>query len=132
MRRAPDRARACEVIARAACATSRSARPGRDLRGAVVRAAGALPDRPARSRGDSDAAEPTAASPIVTVNLWFDRAGDEPTASSGCPAATMQWVFDKRRSSATRSSHLSLVSSGADGAGRRRPTRSSSSWRSAS
>ena len=37
----------------------------------------------------------TAASPIVTVNLWFDRPIlDE--AFVGLPGRAMQWVFDKR------------------------------------
>ncbi len=58
------------------------------------------------------AAESTAASPIVTVNLWFDR----PVTSStfvGLPGRTMQWVFDKRALFGESTSHLSLVSSGA-------------------
>jgi squalene-associated FAD-dependent desaturase len=60
--------------------------------------------------------------PIVTVNLWYDAAVmDEPFV--GLPGRTMQWVFDKRAivrdgrsgaGGATRTSHLSLVSSGAD------------------
>jgi zeta-carotene desaturase len=58
------------------------------------------------------AAESTAASPIVTVNLWFDR----PVASGtfvGLPGRAMQWVFDKRALFGDAASHLSLVSSGA-------------------
>lgn len=58
------------------------------------------------------AAESTAASPIVTVNLWFDR----PVTSStfvGLPGRAMQWVFDKRALFGDSASHLSLVSSGA-------------------
>ena len=61
--------------------------------------------------------------PIVTVNIWYDMVVmDEPFV--GLPGRTMQWVFDKRaivrdeRSEAGggsgRTSHLSLVSSGAD------------------
>jgi zeta-carotene desaturase len=60
--------------------------------------------------------------PIVTVNLWYDTmVMEEPFV--GLPGRTVQWVFDKRailqeagagRHSGTRSSHLSLVSSGAD------------------
>jgi squalene-associated FAD-dependent desaturase len=47
-----------------------------------------------------------AASPIVTVNLWFDRPViDEPFI--GLPGRTLQWAF-------ARESHVSLVSSGAD------------------
>lgn len=58
-------------------------------------------------------AEATAASPIVTVNLWLDRAvTDEPFI--GLPGRTMQWLFDKRMLIGARASHLSLVSSGAD------------------
>jgi zeta-carotene desaturase len=51
-------------------------------------------------------------SPIVTVNLWFDRVVmDEPFI--GLPGRAMQWVFDKRQVFAEHASHLSLVSSGA-------------------
>jgi squalene-associated FAD-dependent desaturase len=51
-------------------------------------------------------------SPIVTVNLWFDRAVlDEPFI--GLPGRAMQWVFDKRAVLGGDASHLSLVSSGA-------------------
>src|SRR5262245_5112734 len=58
------------------------------------------------------AAESTDASPIVTINLWFDR----PVTSStfvGLPGRAMQWVFDKRALFGESTSHLSLVSSGA-------------------
>ena len=58
------------------------------------------------------AARATEASPIVTVNLWFDRAVmDE--AFVGLPGRLMQWVFDKRAVFGSGASHLSLVSSGA-------------------
>ncbi len=58
------------------------------------------------------AASATSASPIVTVNLWFDRVVmDEPFV--GLPGRTMQWVFDKRAVFGESASHLSLVSSGA-------------------
>ena len=58
------------------------------------------------------AAHATAPSPIVTVNLWFDRAVmDE--AFVGLPGRLMQWVFDKRAVLGSGASHLSLVSSGA-------------------
>jgi hydroxysqualene dehydroxylase len=51
-------------------------------------------------------ARATAASPIVTVNLWFDRpAIDEPFV--GLPGRAMQWAFQK-------GDYVSLVSSGAD------------------
>src|SRR6185436_9536287 len=53
------------------------------------------------------------AKPIVTVNLWYDRAvlADE---FVGLPGRQMQWVFDKRRVFGESASHLSLVASGAD------------------
>ncbi len=58
------------------------------------------------------AASATSASPIVTVNLWFDRVVmDEPFV--GLPGRMMQWVFDKRAVFGESASHLSLVSSGA-------------------
>ena len=50
--------------------------------------------------------------PIVTVNLWFDRAVmHEPLV--GLPGRTFQWVFDRRAIVGGTTSHLSLVSSGA-------------------
>jgi len=53
-----------------------------------------------------------ASSPIVTVNLWFDRPVlDMPFA--GLPGRAMQWVFDKSAVFGNGASHLSLVSSGA-------------------
>ncbi len=54
-----------------------------------------------------------AASPIVTVNLWYDRTVTD-TAFVGLPGRTFQWVFDKGRIFGGMTSHLSLVSSGAD------------------
>ena len=60
-----------------------------------------------------DAARQTAASPIVTVNLWFDRAVlDE--AFVGLPGRTLQWAFDKRLVLGDAASHVTLVSSGAE------------------
>jgi squalene-associated FAD-dependent desaturase len=51
-------------------------------------------------------------SPIVTVNLWFDRRIiDEPFI--GLPGRAMQWVFDTRLVFGGDASRLSLVSSGA-------------------
>lgn len=52
-------------------------------------------------------------SPIVTVNLWYDRPVTD-TAFVGLPGRTFQWVFDKGRIFGSESSHLSLVCSGAD------------------
>jgi len=51
--------------------------------------------------------------PIVTVNLWYDRAV-MPDEFVGLPGRQMQWVFDKRRVFGESASHLSLVASGAD------------------
>lgn len=54
----------------------------------------------------------TSSSPILTVNLWFDRPlFDEPFI--GLPGRPMQWVFDKRAAFGGSATHLSLVSSGA-------------------
>ena len=72
-----------------------------------------FPDRPAALGSVLDAAARTAASPIVTVNLWFDRVVME-RMLVGLPGRTMQWVFDKRTVFGERASHLSLVSSGAE------------------
>jgi zeta-carotene desaturase len=53
-----------------------------------------------------------ASSPIITVNLWFDRPVlDVPFV--GLPGRAMQWVFDKSVMFGDGASHLSLVSSGA-------------------
>lgn len=58
------------------------------------------------------AARGTAASPIVTVNLWLDRPVlDAPFV--GLPGRTFQWVFDRRQVVGDSAAHLSLVSSGA-------------------
>lgn len=51
--------------------------------------------------------------PIVTVNLWFDRAVmHEPLM--GLPGRNFQWVFDRRALVGSDASHLSLISSGAE------------------
>lgn len=54
----------------------------------------------------------TDASPIVTVNLWFDRRVMDGLLV-GLPGRRFQWVFDKAAVFARARSHLSLVSSGA-------------------
>jgi squalene-associated FAD-dependent desaturase len=59
-----------------------------------------------------DAARRTSPSPIVTVNLWFDRPVME-DPFLGLPGRTLQWMFDKRLLFGEEASHLSLVSSGA-------------------
>lgn len=54
----------------------------------------------------------TSSSPIVTVNLWYDRpVVDEMIL--GLPGRVFQWVFDKGVVLGRDGSHLSLVSSGA-------------------
>ena len=59
-----------------------------------------------------DRSRELACSPMVTVNLWFDRpVMDEPFI--GLPGRTMQWVFDKGALFGETAAHLSLVSSGA-------------------
>jgi squalene-associated FAD-dependent desaturase len=72
-----------------------------------------LPERPAALGGVLDAAERTDASPIVTVNLWFDRIVTD-RILIGLPGRTLQWVFDKRAVFGESASHLSLISSGAE------------------
>lgn len=59
------------------------------------------------------AASRMASKPIVTVNLWYDRAVMD-DVFVGLPGREMQWVFDKRRAFGEAASHLSLVASGAD------------------
>jgi squalene-associated FAD-dependent desaturase len=59
------------------------------------------------------AASGMASKPIVTVNLWYDRAVMD-DLFVGLPGREMQWVFDKRRVFGETASHLSLVASGAD------------------
>jgi squalene-associated FAD-dependent desaturase len=52
------------------------------------------------------------ASPIVTVNLWFDRPVlDE--AFVGLPGRALQWAFEKRELFGPAASHVALVASGA-------------------
>ena len=72
-----------------------------------------LPERPAALGRVLDAADQTDASPIVTVNLWFDRVVTDRTLV-GLPGRTLQWVFDKRAVFGEEASHLSLISSGAE------------------
>jgi squalene-associated FAD-dependent desaturase len=71
-----------------------------------------FPGRPSFISETLDAADRTDASPIVTVNLWFDRIVTEHPLV-GLPGRTMQWVFDKRKVLGEQASHLSLTSSGA-------------------
>jgi squalene-associated FAD-dependent desaturase len=69
-------------------------------------------EAPPALHGVLDRARRMTSSPIVTVNLWFDRRVlDLPVL--GLPGRAMQWVFDKRLVFGDDASHLSLVSSGA-------------------
>jgi squalene-associated FAD-dependent desaturase len=69
-------------------------------------------EEPPALHGVIDRARRITSSPIVTVNLWFDRRVlDLPVL--GLPGRAMQWVFDKRLVLGDDASHLSLVSSGA-------------------
>ncbi|HUK35362.1 MAG TPA: hydroxysqualene dehydroxylase HpnE, partial [Vicinamibacterales bacterium] len=82
-----------------------SAVPWFALGGVITAADGPLRDVIARAGAMTS-------SPIVTINLWFDRVVmDEPFI--GLPGRAMQWVFDKRQVFGGHASHLSLVSSGA-------------------
>lgn len=59
------------------------------------------------------AALATKPSPIASVNLWLSRAILR-TPFLGLPGRSMQWVFDKQQMLDAQTSHLTLVSSGAD------------------
>lgn len=74
----------------------------------------ALFDQPPGEVQDTIAnASALASLPIVTVNLWFDRAVmHEPLL--GLPGRNFQWVFDRRAIVGGDASHLSLISSGAE------------------
>jgi squalene-associated FAD-dependent desaturase len=61
-----------------------------------------------------DAAGRMRSQPILTVNLWYDRAVMD-GEFVGLPGRRMHWVFDKRRAFGERASHLSLVASSAGG-----------------
>ncbi len=83
-----------------------SAVPWFDIGGLFDDPPAALADIVARAAG-------TASSPIVTVNLWLDRrVSDAPFV--GLPGRTLQWLFEKAAILDTPSSHVSLVSSGAE------------------
>jgi squalene-associated FAD-dependent desaturase len=74
----------------------------------------ALFDQPPAALQETIAnASSLASLPIVTVNLWFDRAVmSEPLV--GLPGRNFQWVFDRRAIVGGVASHLSLTSSGAE------------------
>jgi hydroxysqualene dehydroxylase len=68
---------------------------------------------PALLQQTADNAAALGSLPIVTVNLWFDRAVmHEPLV--GLPGRNFQWVFDRRALVGSDASHLSLISSGAE------------------
>ena len=64
--------------------------------------------------GVRHAAGATSPSPIASVNLWLDRQVLS-APFLGLPGRAMQWVFDKEQMFDAATSHLTLVSSGADG-----------------
>lgn len=57
-------------------------------------------------------AEAMSASPIVTVNLWFDDTVLD-TPLVGLPGRSFQWAFEKRLVAPGHATHVSLVCSGA-------------------
>jgi hydroxysqualene dehydroxylase len=59
------------------------------------------------------AAAATMPSPIASVNLWLSRRVMR-TPFLGLPGRSMQWVFDKEQVFTGDTSHITLVSSGAD------------------
>ena len=59
------------------------------------------------------AAAATSPSPIASVNLWLSRRILR-TPFLGLPGRPLQWVFDKEQMFDSHSSHITLVSSGAD------------------
>ena len=72
-----------------------------------------VPPPPALS-GLVAAAASTLPSPIVSINLWFDRPVlDVPLL--GLPGRSVQWLFDKRQVFERSASHVTVVASGAPG-----------------
>jgi len=81
------------------------------------------------------AAQGTAASPIVTVNLWLDRPV-LPDAFVGLPGRTMQWVFDTsqirgRRTTPPRTTPESTFKTTPESTGRNQPSTPESNLRPA-
>lgn len=70
------------------------------------------PPQPLRSIAADAARMP--ASPIVTVNLWLDRATTLPGAFIGLVNGPMHWIFAKNQVFGSHAEHLSVVASGAD------------------
>jgi squalene-associated FAD-dependent desaturase len=71
--------------------------------------------RPAELRATCENAARMASSPIVTVNLWFDRPVLTPPIDRfvGFVGSPMHWAFDKSAIFGTAAGHISIVSSGA-------------------
>ena len=63
--------------------------------------------------GIRKAAAATKPSPIASVNVWLNRPILR-TPFLGLPGRSMQWVFDKEQMFEKETSHITLVSSGAD------------------
>ncbi len=77
---------------------------------------GLWPDRvPPALAATCEQAARMASSPIVTVNLWFDRPVLTPPVDGfvGFVGSPMHWAFDKGAIFGTATGHLSVVSSGA-------------------
>jgi predicted NAD/FAD-dependent oxidoreductase len=68
---------------------------------------------PSRLDGIVSRARAMRPSPIVTVNLWFDRRVTH-APFVGLVDGPLHWVFDKQRIFGGPSAHLSVVASGAD------------------
>lgn len=74
----------------------------------------AFEEAPPSLLGVLDRAAQMVASPIVTANLWLDR--HVPSGPFvGLPGRTFQWMFNKRALFGEEASHVSMVSSGAEG-----------------
>jgi squalene-associated FAD-dependent desaturase len=72
-------------------------------------------DVPRAVAGIADAASRMQASPIVTVNLWYDRAVLLPPIERfvGFVGSPLHWAFDKSAIFGAAAGHISIVSSGA-------------------
>ena len=68
---------------------------------------------PASMRGIARDAAAITGSPIVTVNLWFDRAA-MPEPFVGFADGPMHWAFDKSAIFGGQAGHIAAVASGAD------------------
>jgi len=75
--------------------------------------AGLFDEMPAALADTARHAAAMAASPIVTVNLWFDGPVLD-TPFVGLPGRSFQWAFEKRLFAPGHATHVSLVCSGAE------------------